>query len=530
MVNIFVAFLGTTLALIRADTGVPGDDPRRFQVKKYNKWRTDVDDAVFQALDDDFNSPGLNKRAQRFAPQASAVVSSFRDEPVSSARDEPPRGFDQKKLPECRLSCGNVLNSTVFVLPPSSENRRGEQYDHTCWILKDGYHTAPGCLPHAGLPHPEHFEWSIREAAIDKTCVLKDFSPSEAAASWLRYNPDRSTVHRRVLTVLMIGVSHFRQIYEAIGCRWKEEISGGYMNAPFSAPEDIFPVLDIIRDGGTCTGANSQFNQFHDPKIHGSTNLTPKTNYACHGGHCGCTDEHTCIDFSPRDKKESGIVLRLCYAQYGFTYLRPEEVHTLESKWGFCMHNFSTGSFDGPERSPTHGIMRVEDIDIIINERKRETLERDLAVLSAKNHSCHRSADDSLYRPFNPVVLRLGMDGFREQINRIIGTAVNSAQNAALTQIPFSEGPPEGASSIEAWTNLSTWRDVAVKSSTPQARARASPCRCDKYDRHHRIPGNPDHVAKAMLAYLASGNTKDDCCGNQVYMRACMQMSHMCTC
>jgi len=174
--------------------------------------------------------------------------------------------------------------------------------------------------------------------------------------------------------------------------------------------------------------------------------------------------------------------------------------------------------------------MRVEDIDLIINERKQSNIERDLAVLSAGNHSCHRSTDSPLYRPFSPIVLRLGMDGFREEINKKIGVVVSKSQENALTQVTLSSGPPAGASSAEAWANLSSWRGVAVKASRPAATSRASPVLCDHYDHHHRLPGNPDHVAKALLAYLASGNARDNCCDSPLYMKLCRRRNHMCAC
>jgi hypothetical protein len=110
------------------------------KIKVYHKWRTDVDDAVFQSLDDDFNSPGINHRDSETSVHVGVAATS---------------SPDQASLPWCRINCGSILNNTVFVIPPrDDQKRRGAQYDQ------------PHMLDHKGLiPHSTRLPTPLRPSA-----------------------------------------------------------------------------------------------------------------------------------------------------------------------------------------------------------------------------------------------------------------------------------------------------------------------------------------------------------------------------
>ena len=428
------------------------------------RFRNDIDDAIFSTLDDDFFQPGAQ--------------SWKRTEWESSVTGEHPTREQTRNLPLCNVTCDRVFNESAFVFTPNREQKRGQSYDtlggKMCPFLRADYHTAPGCLQNAGLPRTEHFEWSLKSAlAPEPTCRLHDWSPAEAARAWLSRQDGRSVSGN--VTVLLLGSSFYRQVFEAIGCRWREELTGGFLGAPESKPEGkTRPIADVLAKNGSCVG------KYPDP-------TRPEWNPLTHGGYLPvqnsitCVDSYSCLEFSKR-----GVTLRLCYSFYGLAFL--QEGQELGDEWAYCRAGFT-----------------LEDVDFIFAARPAAHLEDDIAKLRAAT-SCRRRPGEALALP---PILRMGLAGFLTHINHISGRVVEEAQKAATAQRPRSHnatGPPE------TWADNARWRGVPVRASEPGAIMRASPKFCDRFDGHSRLPGQPDHGAKVLLALLASGSRDARCC------------------
>ena len=433
------------------------------QHRTRDRWRTDLDDVVFRYLDDDFLSPGSSRKNY----SARAVVG----EAAANA---------SARLPLCEVSCGKIYSESAFVFAPDRAARRGAAYDHTCWATLSNYHTAPACLASAGLPRAEHFAWTLRAALRPAaSCRMRDWSPGEAARAYLaRRGPARAPDD--ALTVVMIGTSLFRQVFEAIACRWRGELAGGHLNA--GATQDAAgwtPVGDVLRNGGTCTGDKHRLKYWP-----ASTNggFAPPQNFEA------CSDQHGCLEYAAAGGG-GGARLRLCYHQYGLNFVA--DPARLGERWGFCRAR------------------AVEEIDLVVAERPRREAERDLAILGDANHSCHAPRGAGAPR-FAPRVVHLGLGGFRkplsDMITRIVADAQERAQTAAPGAAPNASTPPD------EWAARATWRGEAVRAASKQAMMHAAPDRCDRFDGHPRLPGTPDHAAQALLALLASGAEDEDCC------------------
>ena len=239
---VLAALLAVAHAADDGATASSSSAPLR-QKKQYVRWRDDIDDAVFSELDDDFFAPGAE--AWRHAADDGGAAVGRR-----ATREQ------MAGLPLCNVSCAAIFEQSAFAFAPDRAARRGTAYDHTCALLKSEYHTAPACLASAGLPRAEHFEWTLRDALGPRpTCRLHDWSPAEAARAWLGHHhraaqeraeeegtkegaeesaaASATAAARRDVTVLLLGSSFFRQVFEAIACRWSAELDLGPMHVRY---------------------------------------------------------------------------------------------------------------------------------------------------------------------------------------------------------------------------------------------------------------------------------------------------------
>lgn len=355
-------------------------------------------------------------------------------------------------------SCVNLKKTNVsrqaFVFAPD----RDLSYDHRCFLIKSDYRTAPSCLEYAGLPRTEHYEWTLaRAVAREPVCRLHDWSPAEAARAWLtRHHRQTSSM----MTVLLTGSSFHRQVFEAIACRWHDELSGGFVGATERVPSSK-PLPPLV---GALTLNHETCN--------------PQT----------CSDSYSCVEFT-----KHGTTLRLCYSFYGFTFLKPGQ--SLNRTWQFCKEGH-----------------RLEDIDFIIAARPRASLEEDLAKWRSA-HDCSRDPTGANSVPLPPI-LNVGLSGFLTHVYRLAAKVVKDAQATAERKTHKREERTEGTLSwAEASPELARWNGEPVLATESQVIMRAaSGEKCERVGGHPRLPGQPDHAAKVYLSLLASAVAEGECC------------------
>jgi hypothetical protein len=322
-------------------------------------------------------------------------------------------------LPLCRVGCGTAVNGSVLLPPLSSRGRRwgGDArgaYDWTCWIAHHTYHAPPGCAAPLGLGSvgPESLSWTTHDALLER-CRLPDWSPAGAARAWrerrreaARGANDATAAVVRPVTVLLWGSSLTRGTFEALVCRWNEEISGGFLNIDGVAEQ---PLAAARAGGGSCHGAGLD-------DTHGQTwaalweKLYPN---ATHGAQPfqqnskSCTDNWACVEFGGGEREGGGQpTLRLCYAFYGMRNIAAGNPNT----WAFCRAG-----------------LRLDEVDVLISEQSDVAFASSLATLQAESFaSCGGGGPPSF------VTLRLGtVLGLRPVVDELARDAL--AQVRGLT-------------------------------------------------------------------------------------------------
>ena len=114
----------------------------------------------------------------------------------------------------------------------SNATRETSAYDGRCWAIKAAYN----CMADGRSPKADQWKWVADLRAGAASCELPTLSPACTARLFSRYQQREpaSVSSRRgslramtTTSVLMLGDSQVRQIFEAILCRFGGEITGG---------------------------------------------------------------------------------------------------------------------------------------------------------------------------------------------------------------------------------------------------------------------------------------------------------------
>ena len=296
-------------------------------------------------------------------------------------------------LPLCRVGCAAAVNGSVLLPPLSSRGRRwgGDKrgaYDWTCWIAHLSYHTPPGCYAQLGLGSvgPESLSWTTHDALRER-CRLPDWSPAGAARAWRERREaarGNAAAVARPVTVLLWGSSLTRGTFEALVCRWNDEISGGFLNIDRRDGDGSGeqPLAATRAGGGSCHGTTLGINQtwaelwekIYPSATHGGAQFSQDSKM--------CNDNWACVEFGGGEESEGGgqPVLRLCYAFYGL------KSRINANSWAFC-----------------NAGLRLDEVDVLISEQGDDAYAASLAKLQTPSFASCRGNG-----PLTFVTLRLG--------------------------------------------------------------------------------------------------------------------------
>lgn len=357
--------------------------------------------------------------------------------------------------PWCDVTCSAVVNRSVIRPPlvggaPPPARWRGRRYDWGCWAAHFTYKLPPGCRERLGVGSlgPEHLDWSLTDALPPTRggapkCRVRDWSPAEAAAEWQQRRRQLEVQSRPptdMTTVMLFGTSLLRGTFEALVCRWNDEITGG-----FTWHGDIEPLDEIRRGNGTCHGLTQETIPKWYPKDTHDGRAFPVQHLR------SCDINYACVEF--------GRALRVCYSFYGLGSV--PQLH----KWALCASGH-----------------HIDEIDVLVAEQGDAAFERDRQRLLEPS-DCQRSAPSfTTLRLGRSVGLRPVLDAAALSTMHRFAPDKRYVQHLCTT-LGGDLCPPVAATPVT--------EALYIKSVRPDCSGRP--------DHHDRLPGAPDHYAKMLL-------------------------------
>ena len=373
----------------------------------------------------------------------------------------------QTSLPLCNVTCSTVLHSGFFL----RKRRRSEQasknlYDHSCFILKASYHLSPSCV--AKVPpifRPDLYTWTLLDAQLGE-CALTPLSPMQAIATWHKRSPrvfrtlvehgknDLTSAKTSMTTVLFVGDSFLRQVFEAIICRWRHQITGGFVTVGFEnlpgALKRAGCLERIIRSNGTCHGYfKKQYSRQYSNEYRQI--LVQHTPY--------CSDAVSCFEF--------GSTTRFCFI-YCFATLKEHIKLVAES---------------GP-RGPDN---KVGGIDILVTTNNANLC----GIGGAGGIGADQAAKDLLSN-----ALKAALPKWKMPRLIVLENLRSSIMKHQLIRDMRSHSLSSG--------NHRTMAHFLEKRHLLGARSEGN---CDDPDQHFAMPGLPDAEGMRILAMIATADT-----------------------
>ena len=418
---------------------------------------------------------GNHERCMSIAPHATyetTTTTPFTTTVAGEATGVQPRfrGKNHGPLPLCNVTCGAVLRHGFF-------RRRGPHewhaphYDHSCFVLKASYHWSPTCASKVPpIFRPDFYSWTLIDAQHGR-CALPTFDPAEAVRTWRQRTPRKlwqpivrdatsegsavaATAVAKMTTVLFVGDSFLRQVFEAIVCRWRHRITGGFVTVGFEnnpgAPKRAACLERIVRSNGTCHGYfKKQYARMYNGDYRAS--LVQHAPY--------CSDAVSCFEFGP--------TARFCFI-YCFATLR--EHIKLVAEHGPRGPNGEVGGVDILVTTNNANLCSIGGAGGLGADRSAQRLMYDALETALPEHNLPRRI----------VLENLRSSTMKEQLTRDMRShSIASGKHRAM------------ADYIEGRHFLG-------------ARSEGN---CADPDQHFAMPGLPDAEATRTLAMIATGDT-----------------------
>ena len=372
----------------------------------------------------------------------------------------------QTSLPLCNVTCSTVLHSGFFLRLRRSEQALKNLYDHSCFILKASYHLSPSCVTKVPpIFRPDLYTWTLLDAQLGK-CTLTPLSPTQAVATWRERSPrafrklvehgdiDLNSAKTSMTTILLVGDSFLRQVFEAIICRWRHQITGGFVTVGFEnlpgALKRAGCLERIIRSNGTCHGYfKKQYSRQYSNEYRQI--LVQHTPY--------CSDAVSCFEF--------GLTTRFCFI-YCFATLKEHIKLVAEN---------------GP-RGPDG---EVGGIDILVTTNNANLC----GIGGAGGIGADQAAKDILSNALKAALPKLKMPRLI-----VLENLRSSIMKHQLIRDMRSHSLSSG--------NHRTMAHFLEKRNFLGARSEGN---CEDPDQHFAMPGLPDAEGMRVLAMIATADT-----------------------